>query len=246
MDNYWPLTITLTTMLLTGTLLCLPFYHWNIRRFLHSQLFIKCIMWAPIYVIFLAVIFSPHPIGSIVFISIMAVAFYEFLQQSHRKITASSSSYMILFVIATAITAICIGTQAIPASLILATGVSSVLSDVLAFFCGTSLGRHPLPKWINSHKSWEGVGGQLIGGVVGALVVSATYNPAYGVMFGLTVGAASAIGDIANSIAKRSLAIKDWGSSIPGHGGFLDRFSSLMTAYLVIIILYAHGILPTF
>jgi phosphatidate cytidylyltransferase len=86
--------------------------------------------------------------------------------------------------------------------------------------------------------------GQLIGGIVGALLFSWLLNVPISIAVGMLVGAASAIGDIINSIAKRQLAIKDWGTSIPGHGGVMDRFSSLNMALFVVAIMITFEHLP--
>lgn len=236
MDKYVLLTQTLTAILVIGTLLCLPFYQWNIRRFTASQLFIKCIMWVPIYVIFLVVVLSPWVVGVLIVVAIVIAALREFSLRTSKHVPAAALLYLLLFIASSLVLiGYFITHQARFAPLILAVGVSSALSDVCAFFGGKFLGRHHLPAWINDHKSWEGVAGQIVGGIAGALIVATTYDVTYGIVFGTVVGAASAAGDIANSIAKRSLAIKDWSHSIPGHGGFLDRFSSLMTAYAVLI-----------
>lgn len=53
----------------------------------------------------------------------------------------------------------------------------------------------------------------------------------------LAIGIASAFGDLFNSVAKRQLDIKDWGQTIPGHGGVLDRMSSLSTTFMVVTLL---------
>lgn len=238
MGNYLLLSQTLAAILIVGTALCLPFYGWDWRRFVASQLFIKCMMWVPIYLIFLVIIVSPWVVGVAIICGIMIAALREFSLQTRQQLTSAALLYLILFVAASCILVLYFATHRTTfAPLVLAVGVSSALSDVFAFFGGKFLGKHHLPAWINDHKSYEGVLGQVIGGIVGAMIVSVTFDPAYGIIFGVIVGAASALGDIVNSIAKRSLGIKDWSHSIPGHGGFLDRFSSLMTAYAIVVIL---------
>ena len=107
---------------------------------------------------------------------------------------------------------------------------ASVLSDVFAFFGGSYFGKHPLPDFINARKSYEGIVGQLIGAIVGVAAVSLLPGISFAWRLGFIIGVASAIGDLINSIAKRQLGIKDWGNAIPGHGGVLDRFSSLSFA----------------
>ena len=107
---------------------------------------------------------------------------------------------------------------------------ASVLSDVFAFFAGTYVGKHHLPSFINERKSYEGVVGQIIGAVIGLSVVSLLPRIGFSWPLALGIGFASAVGDIVNSIVKRARNMKDWGDTIPGHGGVLDRFSSLSFA----------------
>lgn len=105
--------------------------------------------------------------------------------------------------------------------------IVSVMSDVIAFFMGNYLGRHPLPQGLNNHKSWEGVIGQIVGAGCGGLIAVFLLDISLPVWMMLLVGIASAIGDLFNSAAKRTLLIKDWGATIPGHGGVMDRLASL-------------------
>jgi phosphatidate cytidylyltransferase len=121
-------------------------------------------------------------------------------------------------------------------------------SDTCAYFAGTALGKHKLTPVLSPHKSVEGA----IGGVVGAAVLCAVYcfaasrfnyiSSEYIPMFALmgAVGSCFAqIGDLAASSIKRYTGIKDYGKIMPGHGGVLDRFDSvLFTMPLVYIFMY--------
>jgi phosphatidate cytidylyltransferase len=104
------------------------------------------------------------------------------------------------------------------------------LMDIAQYFIGRTLGRHPLSPWVSPKKTIEG----LVGGVIVALTLGALLHfiPPFELTSGLAIGAAVAVlspmGDLAMSAAKRSLAIKDMGSILPGHGGFLDRIDGLL------------------
>ena len=104
------------------------------------------------------------------------------------------------------------------------------LMDIAQYFIGRTLGRHPLSPWVSPKKTVEG----LVGGVIVALSLGALLHfiPPFELTSGLAIGAAVAVlsplGDLAMSAAKRSLAIKDMGSILPGHGGFLDRIDGLL------------------
>ncbi|MGI9667025.1 MAG: phosphatidate cytidylyltransferase [Acidimicrobiia bacterium] len=114
--------------------------------------------------------------------------------------------------------------------LVLGVVVTVAAMDIAQYFVGRSLGRHPLAPWISPKKTIEG----LVGGIVVALAIGASLHffPPFELTSGLALGVAVAVlgplGDLAVSAAKRSLDLKDMGSILPGHGGFLDRIDALL------------------
>lgn len=105
------------------------------------------------------------------------------------------------------------------------------LNDVAAFTCGKLFGRRPFRSEISPKKTW--------GGALGALAVSMVLPwllwfsfPHFGatqlILTGLIVGIGGQLGDLAISVFKRDIGIKDMGAGIPGHGGILDRIDSLI------------------
>ena len=120
-------------------------------------------------------------------------------------------------------------------------------SDTTAYFIGKTWGRHKLLPAVSPKKTWEGA----VGGVGGAVIIGLLFSApqVFGVtntfyISGLTHGEVILLslcvsifgqaGDLAESLLKRNLAAKDSGTSIPGHGGFLDRLDSLLFAGLVV------------
>ncbi len=103
-------------------------------------------------------------------------------------------------------------------------------SDTGAYLTGVSFGRHRLFERISPKKSWEG----FFGGLVFAAAVGALMGHAMGgdmIVWGglgLLVAVTGVFGDLVESMFKRSADMKDSGNILPGHGGFLDRFDSLI------------------
>lgn len=104
-------------------------------------------------------------------------------------------------------------------------------TDVGAYFAGTKFGRRKLFERVSPKKSWEGaVGGMLSAAVVAFIlgIYFQTFEPWKWYCIGAIIVVTGTYGDLVESLFKRSIAIKDSGSSIPGHGGFLDRFDGLL------------------
>lgn len=107
--------------------------------------------------------------------------------------------------------------------------------DSCAYFSGITLGRHPLYPAISPKKSIEGAIGGLLGSLGGALLAKVWFLPmltiADVVLLGLLLGAVGQLGDLFESMLKRSCGVKDSGTLIPGHGGMLDRLDSLLFVF---------------
>ena len=114
-------------------------------------------------------------------------------------------------------------------------------TDIMAYFTGYALGKHKLCPKISPKKTIEGA----VGGLLGSIILSGLFGFFFAKPFlihcliiGLLGGVFSQFGDLTASIFKRKMGIKDYGNLIPGHGGILDRFDSvLFTGPLVYIYL---------
>jgi phosphatidate cytidylyltransferase len=118
-------------------------------------------------------------------------------------------------------------------------------SDTFAYLIGRKLGKHKIAPRISPNKTWEGFVGGLLGSLVVAWVLFALSEPLPLRVMLLLAAVASVfgfMGDLLESRMKRSLGVKDSGNILPGHGGFLDRFDSLLVAgpvtYILLSILY--------
>lgn len=104
-------------------------------------------------------------------------------------------------------------------------------SDSGAYFAGTKFGRTKLFERVSPKKSWEGSFGGAVTAMIVAYILSQTYedlNPWQWYWIAAVIVVAGTYGDLVESLFKRSIQIKDSGSMIPGHGGFLDRFDGLL------------------
>ena len=105
------------------------------------------------------------------------------------------------------------------------------LGDAGAYYFGRTFGRHKLSPRISPKKTIEGGIGGVFTSIVTAIVVHFTFFKEFplvhAVIAGVILSLAGVIGDLAESMWKRSAAVKDSGTLIPGHGGFLDRFDSV-------------------
>jgi phosphatidate cytidylyltransferase len=118
------------------------------------------------------------------------------------------------------------------------------LGDAGAYYVGKSLGRRKLSPRISPKKTIEGLIGGITASIITALVIHFTFFKElpllHAVIAGVILSVAGVIGDLAESMWKRSAAVKDSGTLIPGHGGFLDRFDSI---FFTAPILYSYWFL---
>jgi phosphatidate cytidylyltransferase len=104
--------------------------------------------------------------------------------------------------------------------------------DTAAYFVGKSLGKHKLAPVISPNKTIEGAVGGIIGGFAAAYLCQGTFFrealPKDALVVGMVVGVIGQLGDLVESMLKRDAQVKDSSAIIPGHGGVLDRFDSLL------------------
>ncbi|VXB75444.1 Phosphatidate cytidylyltransferase [Arthrobacter sp. 9V] len=117
-----------------------------------------------------------------------------------------------------------------------------VSNDTFGYIVGASFGKHPMAPKISPKKSWEGFAGSVGGAmVIGVLACIFLLDRPWWVGLLLAVGmvAAATAGDLAESMVKRELGVKDMSSILPGHGGVMDRLDSIVFAAPVAYVLFA-------
>ena len=115
-------------------------------------------------------------------------------------------------------------------------------NDTGAYLVGSLIGKHRLFERISPKKSWEG----FFGGMILTLLVARLFSGWLGVadtpgwmIIAFIISVAGTLGDLLESMLKRSLGLKDSGTVMPGHGGFLDRFDSVVVAFPLVYLYLA-------
>lgn len=182
-----------------------------------------------------------HAYGVLLVIIYMSILFAE-MMHSHVKITFDkicmciAGGLLIPFLLSSLIRIL---TMKIGRYVILIPFIVAFGSDAGAYFAGYFFGKHKMAPVLSQHKTVEGA----VGGVVAAVIAMLFYglvmdlpfnslnfrvNYLYAAIYGLFGSLVGIFGDLCFSVIKRQTGIKDYGKILPGHGGILDRFDSMM------------------
>jgi len=131
----------------------------------------------------------------------------------------------------------------VPGLWVIALLVLSWVCDSCAFFVGRAIGRTPLAPRVSPKKSVEGAIAGLVGVAIAGPLLGLVFGepPLLMAGYGLTIGVATIVGDLIESLLKRQTGVKDSGILIPGHGGLLDRMDSLLLC-APMAVLYLHSV----
>jgi len=110
--------------------------------------------------------------------------------------------------------------------------IAVIANDVGGLFIGSSMGRTPLREWVSPNKTVEGLIGGGITSLI-ALVIFGSQNGTWNTMgewiaMAIVVAIMAPLGDLVESMFKRNLDVKDFGTIVAGHGGVLDRFDGFL------------------
>ncbi len=117
--------------------------------------------------------------------------------------------------------------------------LSTWINDTAAYLVGKAIGRHLCAPYLSPKKTWEGTIGGWIGGVAATALLSGWLVDLpwlHGLALGALVATAAPLGDLAKSMVKRQMGVKDFSALIPGHGGMFDRIDSLL--FVVPVVYY--------
>lgn len=109
--------------------------------------------------------------------------------------------------------------------------IAVVAYDVVGYFIGSRVGTRRIAPDISPNKTSEGLFAGIVASVLFSLIIVRAIHPwdaGSALWLGVVVGVAAPIGDLVESMVKRDIGIKDFGSIIPGHGGLLDRFDAIL------------------
>ena len=118
----------------------------------------------------------------------------------------------------------------------------TVSNDIGGYVVGIFIGKHPMAPQISPKKSWEGLGGSIaLQSIVGILAFIYIFDAPWwlGLIAGLVMTIGATGGDFIESAIKRDLEVKDMGTTVPGHGGIMDRLDSLIPNAFVSWVLFS-------
>ncbi|WP_150306766.1 phosphatidate cytidylyltransferase [Planctomonas psychrotolerans] len=116
-----------------------------------------------------------------------------------------------------------------------------VVCDIGAYASGLSFGKHPMAPTISPKKTWEGFAGAVVAALVSGVLLAVLLLDQswyFGLLFGAVIVVTATLGDLAESLLKRDLGIKDISSWLPGHGGLLDRLDSILPSAVAAYVLF--------
>lgn len=146
-------------------------------------------------------------------------------------VSVAASSFITLYIPFLASFAILMANRELGGAWVITWALAVVCNDTGGYAAGVLFGKHPMAPTISPKKSWEGFAGSLLAAsIAGVLMITLALDGQWwhGVLFGIAIAMIATLGDLAESMIKRDLGIKDMSNLLPGHGGVMDRMDSLL------------------
>lgn len=190
----------------------------------------------------LALLFAPHPEIVAVLAALLAMTLALRVSDLAASMPAAAAFLLgVVYIFGSFRCAIAL--RAIDRNWLMFALLLSWAGDTAAMYAGKSFGKHALAPRISPAKTWEGAIGSVIGGVLAGAVYAHYLIPSAKLPLVLAIAAAGNIagqlGDLAESAMKRGAGVKDSGTLLPGHGGWLDRIDSSLFSIPVVYALVA-------
>jgi len=178
-------------------------------------------------------------VGVIVVLSLVTVIYHQFERQGTTRelLRNLSAGVFVMFYVPLSLSfAVLTITSSNGTNILFSVVLTVVAIDTFGYLIGRFFGKTKFAPGVSPKKTWEGfiasvIGALLVGVGSAVLLIGVELNLA--VLFSLAILLAAVLGDLAESLIKRDLGIKDMGDILPGHGGVMDRLDSMLPAAFV-------------
>lgn len=119
--------------------------------------------------------------------------------------------------------------------------IMAIGNDTWGYIAGVLWGKHPMAPKISPKKTWEGFAGSMVGSIIVGIIASMFIDEPwwFGVVIAVFLVITATTGDLAESMVKREIGIKDMSNILPGHGGVMDRLDSIVFCLAIGYVLFA-------
>lgn len=186
----------------------------------------------------LALLFAPEPVWVTIVIAALALMALELRQTDLAKCMIGAATALLGVIYIFGAWRCALALKEIDPHWLMIALLVSWAGDTAALYVGRAFGRHKLAPRVSPSKTWEGAAGSVVGGVLAAGIYAHFLIPSEPLWKVLAVAAAGniagQIGDLCESAFKRGAGMKDSGTTLPGHGGWLDRIDSSLFSIPVV------------
>jgi phosphatidate cytidylyltransferase len=186
----------------------------------------------------LVLLFAPEPVWVILVLLAIALVSLELRQNDFSKVLPSAATALFGVVYIFGAWRAALALREINPHWLMIALLVSWAGDTAALYVGRAFGRHKLAPRVSPSKTWEGAIGSVAGGILAAGIYAHFLIPSASPWAVVAIAAAGniagQIGDLCESAFKRGAGVKDSGTTLPGHGGWLDRIDSSLFSIPVV------------